>query len=357
MILVIRPTLEAHKNKVHLNIRPYKCDKCDKSFTGKPFLDKHRRFHNESDSSYHYCDWTDCKFRTKYMNNLKEHRLRHERDRQFRCAWPGCGQSFYNNRDMTQHMKSHEDQRTYRCDWPGCESTFKRHTYLSRHKRLHMNSDDAFPCVWPGCGKAFNTKKKLANHSTLHKKQLEDNVHQMVRQSALTAANNQQSAMSPTSVSSVSPMQLMSPLIDPKQLSMQAMGHHSMQALPGLHSASKHRSVIHQNQNQMATNQNSQHKQSQQQSQHQQQQQQMQHQFQSANSRMPAQMGMASPESVAKSIVGRLPAAHTHQQQFGRTVHSNQGGDPSQPTPTDLSQHRPTAGQVYNAWSLNNFYH
>ena len=282
------PNLEAHKNKVHLNIRPYKCDKCEKSFTGKPFLDKHRRFHNESDSSYHYCDWTDCKFRTKYMNNLKEHRLRHERDRQFRCAWPGCGQSFYNNRDMTQHMKSHEDQRTYRCDWPGCESTFKRHTYLSRHKRLHINSDDAFPCVWPGCGKAFNTKKKLANHSTLHKKQLEENVQQMVRNIPNIPPQIMDPKMAKRSVIQSQPPNR------PLQMSAPRMG-----PVPGIN-------------------------------------------VPKMDNRLPAH-------------TNQLQAMQASAQQFVRTAVQSALGDPT-PTPTDLSQHRST-GQVYNNWSLNNFYH
>ena len=165
------PNLESHKNKVHLQIRPFKCDKCEKDFTGKPVLDKHKRkVHNESDSVYHHCDWNGCEFKTKYWNNLKEHKLRHTGDRTFKCCWPGCEKSFYNNKELTQHMTSHEDNKDFRCDWPGCGACFKRAVYLGRHKLLHTSPDTAHPCVWPGCGKSFNTKKKLGKHMAVHKK-------------------------------------------------------------------------------------------------------------------------------------------------------------------------------------------
>ncbi|XP_054163620.1 uncharacterized protein LOC128961411 [Oppia nitens] len=352
------PNLESHKNKVHLNIRPFKCDKCDKSFTGKPFLDKHRRFHQEN---YHYCDWTDCTFKTKYMNNLKEHRMRHEKDRQFRCAWPGCGALFYNNRDLTQHMKSHEEQRDYRCDWPGCEATFKRHTYLSRHKQLHINPDTAFPCNWPGCEKSFNTRKKLENHSATHTKQLQANT-QTFPEGAPSVTQCVLPIATPTTSS-----QMLSPrkpqinatsvqLLAARSIAQAAV----MNVNNGLQSNQSHESMVpttansnilhqhhhnhhqshqsHHNQMSPQQQQHQQHHQQQQQQHHQQQQQQHHHQMHHQQ--------------------------HHHQLQQQHILRAGPPTPSISPLtqyPTDLSQQRPlphsatTAQLSSNPWLLNSF--
>ncbi len=116
--------VESHINKSHLFVRPFNCNKCELSFTGKHLLSGHLKLQH-SNVKY-YCDYNECKFETINYNSLKEHRLRHIGDKQFKCLWPSCERRFVTKSELIGHNKRvHNDIRSFRCDWPACDSAFK----------------------------------------------------------------------------------------------------------------------------------------------------------------------------------------------------------------------------------------
>ncbi|KAJ8708157.1 hypothetical protein PYW08_010523 [Mythimna loreyi] len=118
-------TLEAHINKVHLNIRPFVCEICQKGFYKK--------------------------------SNLTQHFLTHEKIKDKTCEI--CGNTFVNEKTLAEHLRLHSGQKPFKCD--KCNAEFVTSGRRLEHmKRKHMEKIEC--CVV--CYKKFSLKKDLNSH-------------------------------------------------------------------------------------------------------------------------------------------------------------------------------------------------
>nr|XP_021199290.2 zinc finger protein 90-like [Helicoverpa armigera] len=118
-------SLEAHINKVHLNIRPYKCNECGKGFYKK--------------------------------SNLTQHFVTHEKVKDKTCEI--CGDTFVNEKTLFEHLMLHSGQKPFKCEICGADFITSGRR-LEHMKRKHMEKAEC--CVI--CDKKFSLKKNLNSH-------------------------------------------------------------------------------------------------------------------------------------------------------------------------------------------------
>ncbi|XP_054163560.1 zinc finger protein 845-like [Oppia nitens] len=164
-----------HINKVHLKVKPFVCNLCEKAFAGDRNLFYHRkkcRIKPKDPSitliegvAYHLCDWEDCQFKSKQKTALIIHKKRHMGRRDYQCCWPACEERFYTNEHLKYHMLKHENKvPVYDC--PQCGAKVK---HLAKHKsRAHKLIEAIHKCLWPGCDKILTSKEKLGRHMMIH---------------------------------------------------------------------------------------------------------------------------------------------------------------------------------------------
>lgn len=132
-------TLEAHIHKVHLNIRPYTCDICDKGFYKKSNLVEHKTT----------------------LAHLKKSNTLQQKDNTCEV----CGIHFVNRKCLRDHLRGHYNEKPYKCE--KCDLTFVSASRRSDHVRRKHN-EKTETCEF--CGKVFNVKSVLNRHiKNLHK--------------------------------------------------------------------------------------------------------------------------------------------------------------------------------------------
>ncbi|XP_026492928.2 zinc finger protein 431-like [Vanessa tameamea] len=100
----VRRDLERHMNRVHLNIKPYQCDKCNKAYVNGWSLTEHKRFTHEG----------------------------HKRPLKFPC--PLCDKVFDRNATRKAHIRTHTGERPYSCS--KCPAKFSQASVLGTHVKL-----------------------------------------------------------------------------------------------------------------------------------------------------------------------------------------------------------------------------
>ncbi|XP_052753060.1 zinc finger protein ZFP2-like [Galleria mellonella] len=100
----IRRDLERHTNRVHLNIKPFQCDRCDKAYVNGWSLNEHKRMIHEG-----------------YKRPLK-----------FPC--PMCDKVFDRNQILKGHIRTHTGERPYQCS--RCPAQFSQASILGTHVKL-----------------------------------------------------------------------------------------------------------------------------------------------------------------------------------------------------------------------------
>ena len=124
--LANRNLLVTHRDTLHRG--PYICDTCGKEFRTVRNLTNHRRIHLGTEFA---CEVQDCgqKFTTRDM--LKEHVNHvHLNIRPFECET--CSRSFKSKVMLKSHQKIHSEVLGYIC--PYCGKGFKQSSVLYRHK-------------------------------------------------------------------------------------------------------------------------------------------------------------------------------------------------------------------------------
>lgn len=164
-----RDHVYSHIKYKHTNERPFSCNKCEKKFAVKRYLDKHKTYiHGDGLSHKLKCDWSQCHYETYLSNNLNTHYLRHKKIKQFKCDQNGCDASFTTIGDLNCHKKTvHEELRLFLCEWPGCDTAFKRKYLLDNHRTTHTG-EKPFECDFPNCEVKCRLKTDLIGHKKTH---------------------------------------------------------------------------------------------------------------------------------------------------------------------------------------------
>ncbi|CAH2060980.1 unnamed protein product, partial [Iphiclides podalirius] len=100
----IRRDLERHVNRMHLNIKPFNCDKCDKAYLNNWTLKQHKRAAHEG----------------------------YKRPLSFPC--PMCDKVFDRKCTLKGHIRTHTGERPYQCN--KCPAKFNQSGILSTHMKL-----------------------------------------------------------------------------------------------------------------------------------------------------------------------------------------------------------------------------
>ncbi|OCT67642.1 zinc finger protein 154 [Xenopus laevis] len=112
-----------------MDLRPYKCSACDKSFTVKSNLIKHYRIH--TGERPYKC--SHCSKSFSRNSHLITHQRTHTGERPYKCN--ECDKSFIQNSVLIQHQRIHTGERPFRCD--ECNKSFSQKSCLIRHQRTH----------------------------------------------------------------------------------------------------------------------------------------------------------------------------------------------------------------------------
>ncbi|CAH0598616.1 unnamed protein product [Chrysodeixis includens] len=116
--------LSLHVNKVHLQIKPYSCDMCERQFYTENNLKNHKKIHSMGPKEA-------CEFCNKILKSRKQlviHVRKHIGVKPFCCQV--CGQGFYSTFKAREHMKVYHGGK-FCCRI--CKSTFVTKYGLKEH--------------------------------------------------------------------------------------------------------------------------------------------------------------------------------------------------------------------------------
>ncbi|KAK8397977.1 hypothetical protein O3P69_003701 [Scylla paramamosain] len=187
--------LIGHYNKMHLNIKPYKCkfsecqmkfsshgqlyrhmqsahntkkDKhechiCGASFAEKRYRDAHIHvcLSKISGSAPHKCPFCHKAFKLARYLQLHLRTVHWLKDEQFLCEI--CDKVLTDKKNVIIHMKSHMGETKAKCKV--CGKEFNRKSYLWTHMRTHTNQRP-YKCNF--CTKAFTQYSTWKNHERTH---------------------------------------------------------------------------------------------------------------------------------------------------------------------------------------------
>jgi KRAB domain-containing zinc finger protein len=184
---VHRAKQKRHRRKNNEIVAQFFCDVCDKGFTRKYDMEKHKvRLHSdqvvrqEERSSrrsnlevlarcrgrgpdgkpFYRCDFCQRVFAQSY--NLMRHRTIHTGVRAYFCHI--CGKSFRMSNGLTRHIDAfHNGVKNFSCEV--CKKTFTARATRDEHMNIHTNNR---PFVCDVCGKCFKQKASLHVHKMFH---------------------------------------------------------------------------------------------------------------------------------------------------------------------------------------------
>ena len=126
--------LEEHM-KIHLDIKDYECDVCQKRFRLKNKLTIHKQIH--SDERNYVC--SECGKSFKKYQNLFLHKRIHTGIKPYKCTM--CDMRFFQPYMLKTHMVYHTGERNYHCR--PCNLSYIGMDSLKKHNKRHHNSNKA----------------------------------------------------------------------------------------------------------------------------------------------------------------------------------------------------------------------
>lgn len=133
------------------------CDQCDRTFTNRMGLKRHKLIHTER--QLFACDQCDRKCVNK--SSLKLHKLIHSGIKPFVCD--ECDRKFSHSSTLYKHKKIHTGVRPFVCHL--CDKRCSRKSTLDRHLKTHIG-ERSFVCDI--CDKRFSRNSTLNHHKLLH---------------------------------------------------------------------------------------------------------------------------------------------------------------------------------------------
>merc|ERR1712129_235463 len=147
--------LRKHIQDIHCDLRPYKCQVCDKRFKRNGHLNEHKLIH--TGERPHRCKTCSKTFST--TKSLSLHSLMHTGEKPHRCPEPECGKSFRQRPHLKAHLLSHSELRSYMCS--ECNKCYKTRNYLTLHAAIHLDTKK-FSCQF--CDAGFHWKHEFVKH-------------------------------------------------------------------------------------------------------------------------------------------------------------------------------------------------
>ncbi|XP_064645661.1 uncharacterized protein LOC135498998 [Lineus longissimus] len=147
-----RRDYENHQ-RMHLNVRPFACGLCDKTFTSKNLMNRHSQVH--VGDKPHKCD--ECHKRFMFRRDMEIHARTHTGEKTFICE--DCGNAYTSETNLQIHRLSHTGGEPFRCR--KCEKVYLSKSLRDIHELSHTG-EGPFPCQF--CGRLFNGQSNLIRH-------------------------------------------------------------------------------------------------------------------------------------------------------------------------------------------------
>ncbi|XP_065572786.1 zinc finger protein 271-like [Artemia franciscana] len=143
--------------RVHTGEKPFKCDICEKTFSLSCNLINHKRLH--TGEKPFTCDVCGKTF--SVSNNLITHQRVHTGEKPFKCDI--CEKKFSQSSNLIRHQRQHTDEKLFKCDI--CEKTFSVSSHLIQHQRVHTSEK---PFKYDIGEKTFSVSSSLIRHQRVH---------------------------------------------------------------------------------------------------------------------------------------------------------------------------------------------
>ncbi|XP_035706518.1 zinc finger protein rotund isoform X4 [Folsomia candida] len=151
--------------QIHMReAKPYKCsyESCRKAFANSSYLSQHTRIH--LGIKPYRCEICQRKF--TQLSHLQQHIRTHTGDKPYKCRHPGCNKAFSQLSNLQSHSRCHETEKKFRCN--SCYKCFFDESSLLDHIPKHKESKHLKTHVCLTCGKSYTQETYLTKHMQKH---------------------------------------------------------------------------------------------------------------------------------------------------------------------------------------------